>query len=247
MISLTYVAGNNLKYRASNLIVCASCSISSTQCMTGVKAVPLQSCSGPEGSRKLRFPDYMTTAQDGGKVVSLTHRQPLTQEMLLVLISVRGWVDPRAIVRSEGLYVNEKFQWHQLGFELATFWFVAQRLNHCATAVWSIFCNYLVTAVFSEKLYFSCNVCFDFLYKFYLKHFPFQEEIGEVSSWKPFGLHVNFPIFSFDFTSDVSSTDFNKSSKIKFHENSPNSEWLHADGPTNGLTAEKWDSKLKFW
>jgi hypothetical protein len=33
--------------------------------------------SGPEGSRKLRFPDYMTTAQDGGKVVSLTHRLPL--------------------------------------------------------------------------------------------------------------------------------------------------------------------------
>jgi hypothetical protein len=34
------------------------------------KAVPLQAWSGPEGSRKLRFPDYMTTAQDGGKVVS---------------------------------------------------------------------------------------------------------------------------------------------------------------------------------
>ena len=42
------------------------------------KAVPLQAWSGPEGSRKLRFPDYMTTAQDGGKVVSLTHRPPLT-------------------------------------------------------------------------------------------------------------------------------------------------------------------------
>ena len=40
-------------------------------------AVPLQASSGPEGSRKLRFPDYMTTAQDGGKVVSLTHRPPL--------------------------------------------------------------------------------------------------------------------------------------------------------------------------
>ena len=38
------------------------------------KAVPLQACSGPEGSRKLRFPDFMTTAQDGGKVVSLMQR-----------------------------------------------------------------------------------------------------------------------------------------------------------------------------
>jgi len=36
-----------------------------------------QSHYGPEGSRKLRFPDYMTTAQDGGKVVSLRHRPPL--------------------------------------------------------------------------------------------------------------------------------------------------------------------------
>ena len=41
------------------------------------KAVPLQAWSGPEGSRKLRFPDFMTTAQDGGKVVSLMHRPPL--------------------------------------------------------------------------------------------------------------------------------------------------------------------------
>jgi len=40
------------------------------------KAAPLQAWSGPEGSRKLRFPDF-TTAQDGGKVVSLTPRPPL--------------------------------------------------------------------------------------------------------------------------------------------------------------------------
>ena len=32
---------------------------------------------GTEGSRKLRFPDFMTTAQVGGKVVSLTHRPSL--------------------------------------------------------------------------------------------------------------------------------------------------------------------------
>ena len=41
------------------------------------KAVPFQAWSGPEGSRKLRLPDFMTTAQDGGKVVSLTHQPPL--------------------------------------------------------------------------------------------------------------------------------------------------------------------------
>ena len=42
------------------------------------KAVPLQAWSDPVGSRKLRFPDFITTDQDGGKVVSLTHRPPLT-------------------------------------------------------------------------------------------------------------------------------------------------------------------------
>jgi hypothetical protein len=41
------------------------------------KAVPLQAWNGPEGSRKLKFPDFLTTAQYGGKVVSLTHRPPL--------------------------------------------------------------------------------------------------------------------------------------------------------------------------
>ena len=41
------------------------------------KAVPLQAWSGPESSRKLRLEDFVTTAQDGGKVVSFTHRLPL--------------------------------------------------------------------------------------------------------------------------------------------------------------------------
>jgi len=39
----------------------------------------LHAWSGPEGSRKLRFPDFVTTAQDGGNVVSLTHRPSLPQ------------------------------------------------------------------------------------------------------------------------------------------------------------------------
>ena len=41
------------------------------------KSVLLQAWSGLEGSSKLRFPDFVKTAQDGGKVVSLTHRPPL--------------------------------------------------------------------------------------------------------------------------------------------------------------------------
>ena len=44
-----------------------------------IKSVPLQAWSGPEGSRKLRFPDFMTTAQGGGKVVSHTHRPHVPQ------------------------------------------------------------------------------------------------------------------------------------------------------------------------
>ena len=43
------------------------------------KSVKLQAWSGPEGSRKLKFPDFTKMSQDGGKVVSLTHRPPLPQ------------------------------------------------------------------------------------------------------------------------------------------------------------------------
>ena len=72
----------------------------------GVKqAVPLQVWSGPEGSRKLRFPDFMTMAEDGDKVVSLTQRPPLPPGN--APCTHFFWRLSRPRVRSEGFYVHE--------------------------------------------------------------------------------------------------------------------------------------------
>jgi hypothetical protein len=83
------------------------------------KAVPLQARRFPDCSRKLRFTDFVTRAQDGGRSSALRTGRLYPQEILLVLISVRGWNNPLT----------------PAGIEPATFRFVAQNLNHCATAV----------------------------------------------------------------------------------------------------------------
>ena len=52
--------------------------------------VPLQAWRDPEGSRKSRFPDFVTMTQDGGRLSALRTDHLYPQELLLVLISVRG-------------------------------------------------------------------------------------------------------------------------------------------------------------
>ena len=89
------------------------------------KAVPLQACSGPEGSRKLRFPEIMTTAQDVGKVVSLTHRPPLLPG------NVPGTHFCQRLSRPQGQIAIGRMT--PAGIESASLRFVAQHLNHCAT------------------------------------------------------------------------------------------------------------------
>jgi hypothetical protein len=93
---------------------------------------------GGWGSQSLR-----QSAHEGGKVVNLRHRPPLPKGNIPVLISVRGWVDPRAIVR----LCQWKIQMAPSGIDPETFRFVAQCLKHCATACpyheWS--CRFLRT------------------------------------------------------------------------------------------------------
>jgi len=53
-----------------------------------------QSCYRPAGAqrvlRKLRFPDFVTMAQDGGRLSALRTGRLYPKEILLVHISVRG-------------------------------------------------------------------------------------------------------------------------------------------------------------
>ena len=65
---------------------------------------------------------------EGGEFVSITHRPPLPPEMFLVLIFTKGWVDPMAMVRSEGIHWKNPVT--TPGIDPGTVRLLEQRLNH---------------------------------------------------------------------------------------------------------------------
>jgi hypothetical protein len=68
------------------------------------KAIPVTGRGGPQGCEMSRLTNFLDNRlTDSGEAVSLMHRPPFTPGRFLVLISVRGHVDPRDIVWLEGL------------------------------------------------------------------------------------------------------------------------------------------------
>jgi hypothetical protein len=77
------------------------------------------------GSKVLR-----QSAHEGGKVVSPTHRPPLPQEIFLAHIFLLEAESTPRLECDRKDHFNKKIPVAQSEIDPATFWFVAQCLNH---------------------------------------------------------------------------------------------------------------------
>jgi hypothetical protein len=77
------------------------------------KAIPVTGREDPQGWRRRgSHIFYRHSTHRLRDVASLTHRPPFTRGTFLVLIPLKRWVDPRAIMRLEGLSQLKKNPWH---------------------------------------------------------------------------------------------------------------------------------------
>ena len=77
----------------------------------------------------------MTTAQDGGQIVSLTHRPPLPQGNVPGTHFCQRLSRPKGHSAIRRILCQRKLPMTPAGIELETLRFVAQHLDHCSTAV----------------------------------------------------------------------------------------------------------------
>jgi hypothetical protein len=111
-----------------DLLLTESCS----DCMCTSAAVALQAWTDPEGSRKLRLPDFVTMVQDGGRFSALrTGRPPLPPRKYfwyLFLLEAESTPGPECYRKD---FMSMKNPLTPAGIEPATFRFVPQHFNHC--------------------------------------------------------------------------------------------------------------------